>query len=370
MLHRDDLCLADVLPAAAHSLGVDAYADRLGMGECEIVIVCLVDGLGATAIERHHDAFPSLGQAAGGSIEAAFPTTTATGLATLGTGLPPGQHGVLGASFYLPDRDELLSPLHWGSDPHPTAVQPERTVFEVCVDAGVRCTALGPAAYAGSGLTRAVLRGSDYVHAESIDDRIDGIRELVSRASSTDSRELAYVYWPALDRAGHEFGPESAQWCAAAADVDELIGRIRAELPDRGAVIVTADHGMVDSGERVWVEDEPMLSWGVRMLGGEPRMRHLYCDPDDVDGVRARWAQVFGNRVSIRTRDEAIDDHLFGPVDPSLAERIGDLVVVCDPGTSVASRSADPRLSGLPGQHGGLSDDERRIPGLILRGGR
>lgn len=370
MLHRGDLCLADVLPAAAHSLGVDAYADHLGLGECDVVIVCLIDGLGATAIERHREAFPSLETATGGSIEAAFPTTTATGLATLGTGLSPGQHGILGACFFLPDQEELLSPLHWGSDPHPTAVQPERTVFEVCFDAGVRCTALGPAAYAGSGLTRAVLRGSDYVHAESIVDRVDAIRELVARASSTGSRELAYVYWPALDRAGHEFGPNTAQWLSAAADADQLIRRIHAELPDSGALVVTADHGMVDSGRRVWVEDEPELSWGVRLLGGEPRMRYLYCDPEDVEGIADRWAQVLGNRVRIWTRDEAIDDHLFGPLDPGLVERIGDLVVVCEPGTSIASRIADPRLSALPGQHGGLSDDERRIPGLILRGGR
>ena len=370
MLHRGDLGLADVLPAAAHSLGVDAFADRLGLGACEIVVVCLIDGLGATAIERHRDAFPSLAQAAGGSIEAAFPTTTATGLATLGTGLSPGQHGILGASFYLPDRDDLLSPLHWGSDPHPAAVQPEPTVFEVCSDAGVRCTALGPAAYAGSGLTQAVLRGSDYVHAETIVDRVDALRDLVSKASSNGARQLVYVYWPALDRAGHEFGPQTPQWRAAAADADDLIGRIRSELPDGGAVIVTADHGMVDSGQRVWVEDEPTLSWGVRLLGGEPRMRYLYCDPDDVAGVADRWTQVFGNRVSIRTRRAAIDDHLFGTVDPALEERIGDLVVICEAGTSIASRLADPRLSALPGQHGGLSDDERRIPGLILRGGR
>jgi len=99
-------------------------------------------------------------------------------------------------------------------------------------------------------------------------------------------------------------------------------------------------------------------------------MRYLYCEPDALDGVRDRWGQVLGDRVNIRTREEAIQDDLFGPVDPALADRIGDLVVVCEPGTSIASRIADPRLSALPGQHGGRSDDERRVPALILRGGR
>ena len=368
MRHRADLSLADVLPSAAHALGVHGFPDRLGLDDCDVVVVCLVDGLGATAIERNPDIFPTLQQASGGSIEAAFPTTTATGLATLGTGLLPGRHGIVGASFWLPDHDELLSPLHWGSDPHPLAVQPEPPVFEECASAGVRCTAVGPAAYAGSGLTRAVLRGADYVHAETMADRIQAVRDLVARSRGDGTRELAYVYWPALDRAGHEHGPRSAQWFTAATAVDSLIAGIRAELPDRGCLVITADHGMVECGERIWFEDEPTLSAGVARLGGEPRARHVYCHRDQVDDVQVRWTARLGERACIWDRQAAIDDELFGPVDPALVDRIGDLVVVCELGTCIASRVADPRLSALPGQHGGLSEEERRIPGLILRG--
>lgn len=362
MRHARDVSLADVLPSAAAALGVPGFRDVLGIGESSCVVVVLVDGLGATAVEKHPDLFPVLLSARGGSIEAAFPTTTATGLASLGTGLHPGRHGVLGASFLLPETGALLSPLHWGSDPAPVMVQPEPTVFERAAGSNVTTLAVGPAAYAGSGLTHAVLRGADYQHAEDIDERVDAIAQIAAKGDRT----LAYVYWPALDRAGHESGPDSDTWREAAGDVNTLLTRLGAALPSDGKLIVTADHGMVECAERIWIDDEPLLMTGVDAIAGEPRLRYLYVDADHVPDVRNRWEQFLGNRVTVLTRDEAVAEGLFGRVDDALVDRIGDLVVVCQGGTCLASRRADPRLSLLPGQHGGLTDDERRIPGLIL----
>ena len=103
--------LGDVMTSAAAAVGVPDCHDTLGVGETDCAVVCLVDGLGASAIEDHREIFPSLLDAEGGWVEAPFPSTTATGLVTLGTGLHPGRHGMLGASFLLPDTHEVLTPL-------------------------------------------------------------------------------------------------------------------------------------------------------------------------------------------------------------------------------------------------------------------
>lgn len=366
MRHLANRSLADVLPSCAAALGVPGFGDSLDVGECDVAVVLLVDGLGATSIEDYPDLFTVFGNGSGGSIEAAFPTTTATGLASLGTGMRSGRHGIVGASFFLPETGSMLSPLHWGSDPSPLVVQPERTIFEQVAAAGFDCTAVGPASYAGSGLTKAVLRGTNYVHAEDLDERIAAVQQVVASGSG-----LVYVYWPALDRAGHEFGVGTMEWQRAARDVNELIERLvgaLGPLGERGRLLVTADHGMVDAGERIWVEDTAHLAWGVHRLGGEPRVRHVYCDAESLGDVHRRWSDVLTERVRIWTREAAIAEGLFGPVEEGLAERIGDLVVVCQPGVCLASRVSDPRLSMLPGQHGGLSDEERRIPGVSFSG--
>lgn len=366
LVHHGDVGLSDVMPSAAASLGVPGFEDRLGIGAADAVVVCLVDGLGSTCIESHPDLFPALEGARGGSIQAAFPTTTATGLASLGTGMESGQHGIVGASFWLPESERVLSPLHWGSDPSPLAVQPETTVLEQVAASHRACVAVGPSAYAGSGLTQGVLRGSTYRSAESIDDRIAVTGDAIEVARREGRQVLVYVYWPALDRAGHEHGVGSDPWISAAGDVEHLLARLRGILPSAGRLVVTADHGMVDAGERVWLEDQASLSWGVRLVAGEPRMRHVYCEPGEIDNVRDRWRDVLQERALVYVREEAIAQDLFGTVDPLLADRVGDVVVIAQLGMCLTSRRIDPRVSALPGQHGGLSSPERRIPGLVL----
>lgn len=365
MEHRPDLGLAQVLTSAAAALGVPAFIDELGIGSRTVTVVCLVDGLGAASIEQHPGVFECLGDARGGSIEAAFPTTTPTGLASLGTGLATGEHGLVGASFLLPETQEVLSPLQWGRHPLPIAVQPEPSVFEIAADAGIQTVTIAPGAYARSGLTAAVLRGSRYLEVETLGDRAQVLRTVLGG----DEPLLVYVYWPALDRAGHEFGMDSSEWIAAARDVGELLSQLRSELPQHGSMIVTADHGMVDATDRIWIEDHPTLTRGVHVIAGEPRMRHVYTT-DAPEDVVQRWQDVFGEHAQVLTRDAAIDRGLFGNVDPSIRERIGDVVAISLTRTIMASYRVDERVSRLLGHHGALTEDERRIPALIVDGAR
>jgi predicted AlkP superfamily pyrophosphatase or phosphodiesterase len=360
MEHVPGVTLADVLPSAAASVEVTGFHDTLGIGSTTHVVVCLVDGLGALAIDEHRGLFDSVEGARGGSIEAAFPTTTATGVATLGTGLPAGQHGMVGANFWVPEEEIFLSPLHWGKRPSPRAVQPESTVFEIARDQGVATFVISPGAYENSGLTAAALRGAEYQVADDLADRIQGVRACVS---ATD-RALIYVYWPALDRAGHEHGSDSLQWLEAATDVNHLIGALREVLPDRGALVITADHGMVDCDERMWLEDYPELSLDVRAVAGEPRMRHIYTEhPED---VARRWSDVLADHSTVVLREEAISQGWFGVMDPVIAPRIGDVLAMSIDRTCMSSRFVDEGLSRLRGQHGAMTDAERLIPGLIL----
>lgn len=356
--------LADVLPSAAAAVGVPGFSDLMGIGSCSIAVVCLVDGLGAVSIEDNPDLFGALDDSDGGVIEAAFPTTTSTGLTTLGTGRSPGEHGIVGASFWLPEEGQILSPLHWGRHPTPQAVQPEPTIFEQVRACDVDSITIAPQAYARSGLTGAALRGSDYRSAESAAERSAQLRAIVREGRPS----LVYVYWPALDRAAHEFGTRSNQWRQAAMDVNVLVAALRAELPDDGALIVTADHGMVDYQERVWIEDHERLLAGVRAIAGEPRMRHVYThDEHDPSDIARRWQDVLGESAQVVLREDAIEADLFGPVDPGIEERIGDVLAIAQGAVILGSRRFDERVSLLSGHHGGLTDSERCIPGLVVR---
>jgi Type I phosphodiesterase / nucleotide pyrophosphatase len=359
-----DATLADVTPSAAAAIGVPGFADVLGLGACRHVVVCLIDGLGWASLQQHADDAPVLSAMGGGPIRAVFPTTTPVGLGSFGTGLLPGAHGLVGAAFEYPETGELLSPLQWGAHPPPVAAQPEPTVFERVARSGVTMTTVSPGGYRDSGLTRAVLRGADYEAADDADQRIEAVRAVLARAE----RSFTYVYWPELDRVGHEFGVASREWRLALQRADALVARLAAALVPGSTLVVTADHGMVDcpAGLRIEIEADPRLLAGVRRVAGEPRARHLYVTPGAGADVQAAWQQVLGDRALVLRRSELVDGGYFGDVDPELEARIGDVMAVPRGNVMLASR-VDATVSQLIGQHGGLTDDEVLIPALVQR---
>ena len=367
--------LADLLPAAADLLGVPSYAhagDWLAdpLHGARHVVVALIDGLGDRQLNGHAQLAEALTSQFVdlGGLAAPFPSTTPVSLTCLGTGLPPGQHGIVSIRFRL-DDGSTLTPLGWTTDPNPIATQPEPTVFEQAQSAGVLVTSVGPAQFESSGLTRAGLRGGRYVGVDTIPQRAAAVAATIAEARRIGCPSLTYVYWPDLDKAGHVFGVDSSQWRTELARVDALVARLAAALdgPD-AALLVTADHGMLDVADasRLALEAAPRLRSGVSAIMGEPRERQIYCEPGQAAAVAATWAQVLGDRAQVRRREEVAE--LLGPVDEWYVDRLGDVVAIANDAWSLYSERVDWLVSSLRGQHGGVTPDEVEIPLRLHRG--
>jgi hypothetical protein len=369
--------LADVLPGAATALGVplergDLPADPLhltgALGGARRVAVLLVDGLGADLLRNHADLVPTLACLArpAGDLAAPCPSTTPVSLATLGTGLPPGSHGILGFVTDMPGEDRTLNHVQWVDDPDPDIWQPRRTVFEQADAAGVAATAVGPYAYAGSGLTRAVYRGAAYTGAVSHGD----LTALLLGSLAATPRALVYGYIPELDLTGHVRGVDSPSWRAQLTLVDRVVEQVIDGLPDDAALLVTADHGMVDVPDttRFDLDDEPDLAEGVRVIAGEPRARYVHAEPGAEADVLARWRGVLGRRAWVAGREEAVESGIFGPVDDAFAARIGDVVALARGTWALVSPQNEPGPSRLAAYHGSLTATELAIPLLAVRG--
>ncbi|WP_448623870.1 alkaline phosphatase family protein [Geodermatophilus sp. URMC 64] len=370
--------LADVLPGAAAAIGVDVRrgdlpADPLGLtaalAGARRVAVLLVDGLGIDLLRAHAGLAPTLAALASpvGVLQAPCPSTTPVSLTTLGTGLPPGSHGVLGFVTDVPGEDRLLNHTQWRDDPDPLVWQAQRTVFEQAWDAGVAVTAVGPYAYRGSGLSEAAYRGADYAGVVSPGD----LTAVTLQALRAVPRALVYAYIPELDLTGHVRGVDSDSWRAQLAIIDRVVEQLVAGLPDDAALLVTADHGMLDvpPDTRLDIDDEPDLADGVRVLAGEPRARYVHTVPGAEDDVLARWRAVVGHRAWVVGREEAIASGVFGPVDAGVAARIGDVVALARGSWALTASRHEPGPSRLAAYHGSLTATELAIPLLAARGG-
>jgi Type I phosphodiesterase / nucleotide pyrophosphatase len=357
----EDGALGDLLPSIASVLGLDVE-NRLDLQGSDRFVVLLIDGLGWNLLNRHLSVAPYLASLLDRSsrLTAGIPSTTATSLASLGTGLPPGAHGMVGYTQRIPGTNRLLNSLQWSNQVDPLVWQPHATVFERLESIGRSVTVVSKRAFAESGLTLAVLRGGEFAGADNTAECI-----AAAAAGSGPRQSLTYVYTGELDGIGHKVGCRSDDWVAELARADTFALSLREALPATVTLAITGDHGMVDIGraDRVDVDLEPEL------MDGESRFRHLYCRDDAAAGeVAARWRARLGGSAVVMERQEAVAAGWFGPVSPGVAPRLGDVMVACMDPIAVESSSRFRMETRLIGMHGSLTADEMYVPLLIDAG--
>ncbi|BCZ25467.1 nucleotide pyrophosphatase/phosphodiesterase family protein [Mycobacterium senriense] len=369
--------LCDVLPAAAALLEVPdavdnlAVADWAGADRIDRVLVVLVDGLGWHLLPQLAGSAPLLASVLAGAtgrltrLDCTFPSTTPTSLVSLGTGVLPGEHGILGFTLRVPGTDRVLNHVRWRDDPPPTIWQPVPTWFERLKNAGVSARVALPAAFMDSGLTQAAYRGAEFHPAGPADDYAWLVADELRAGPG-----LVYGYTAQLDTAAHVFGIGSEQWHAAASDIDALLSRLLDALPANAAVLVTADHGGINvpPEARIDLDADPRLAAGIRVVAGEPRVRYLHTEPGAAADVQAVWGELLDGCATVYSREQAVATGMFGPVAAPHTERLGDVVVVCSGEAAVlASAHEPPETARLIGFHGGATVAEMAIPLLAFR---
>ncbi|MQA88105.1 MAG: alkaline phosphatase family protein [Streptosporangiales bacterium] len=355
--------LADFSTSLLAALRVPGEPNALGLETLDRVCVLLVDGLGQEQLRAHPEEAPYLSSLLddGQVLTVGFPATTATSLASLGTGRPPGVHGMLGYQVAIPGAGRLMNNLRWDSEIDPLTWQPQPTVYERAAGAGLTAAYVAPGEFAGSGLTVATARGVRYVPADSVG-------ECVARAGVAlrdGERSFVVVYYGDLDATGHRNGCRSAAWRYQLGHVDRLAEQLADGLSAGAALYVTADHGMVDVAPegRVDAQAVPELQEGVALLGGEARARHVYARQGAAADVLAAWQELLGDRMWIASRQEAVAAGWFGSrVDDVMLPRIGDVVAAAHGPVAVTASRTEPAESQLVGLHGSMTADEQLVP--------
>lgn len=356
--------LAELSQSIFYNLGLDGTSNYLALTPNEFQRECilLVDGLGKNAIDEFGAKTNFVNEMEYQlTLSATFPSTTATSLTSLGTGLSAGEHGMVGYTMRVPHSgtpERILNALKWDERVDPLIWQPEKTLFERANSTGIKTSHIAGKRYADSGFTRAALRGGIYRGANSTEEMA---RE--AAAALRDPKSFAYVYVNDVDEASHSQGFGSAKFKSALERVNELILRLITQLPSGTRLWVTSDHGMINRGDYVVAGTGNSLLQDVDLLAGEPRVRYLYLKDENLDGVRARWKELLGERADIYTREEAIQQGLFGSkVTEKFKERIGDLIVVANGDFIIVEREREVQQLAMVGHHGGVTRPEVEIP--------
>lgn len=359
--------LAAIIPTLMSRLGVDDVLGEATRVKPSLTgaIVVVVDGMGWHNLHSRSGHARTLVRMDSIKAQTVSPSTTAAALTTITTGKLPGQHGLLGFRILHPKFGVLNSLTEWDQISDPRDWQLSPTTFELAHVAGLESFVIGRSAHANSGLTGAILTGAKYLGVDILEHRFSEATKTLRQNPGA----LVYVYVDELDRAGHKHGCNSFQWINELERIDASVAELLKDLSPGAGLVITADHGMVDieESDNFSIEDIEPLRNKIAHIAGEPRFRHIYLK-DSAEAVELqRELESFAKLFKTFTKDQCIENALFGEVSDLTSGRIGDLVLIPKSSTALATAS-DPIFSfPMVGQHGGLTSTEVDIP--ILFGG-
>lgn len=373
--------LTQVFPSLAASLGA-AWPNTLQLPKASSALLLLVDGLGLEQLEQYSAHAPFLRRvlrqqaAAQTEMSTVYPSTTAAALSSLGTGLAPGEHGLVGYDVYDPDRQTVVNQLGgWDERTDPQTWQPAPTVFEQLNQQRatgvhhIEPITVSLVAFESSALTRASLQGARFVGQNNLAKRFTQ-----AAFEAQQPGALIYLYVNELDKAGHQYGPGSIQWLEVLEEIDSLSRRMVRKLPEGTLAAVTGDHGMIEvkAEHRIDFAQQEELIADVAHTAGEPRMVQLFFDEtaSDADRIKTQeaWQRHYGDQAWIATRGQAINAGWFGHVSQRVQNRIGDLIVTgFEPIALYDGRRAAPHSFAMVGHHGAPTPAEVRVPWLMIR---
>ena len=317
-------------------------------------VLLVIDGLGWEQLQERSALAPTLTAMQGGPITSVAPSTTATALTSITTGLTPGEHGIVG--YRMDMAGEVLNVLRWNTSHGDARRQIEPSVTQPFQPfLGERVPVVSKAELEGSAFTEAHLRGSDPQGWRAVSSLPVAVGALLARGE-----RFVYAYYDGVDKIAHErgFGPfYDAELVAA----DRLVADVVAVLPPGVTLLVTADHGQVQVGRNDVTPHADVLQ-RTRYQSGEGRFRWLHAKPGAADDLLAAALQHHGDVAWVRSRQQAIDEGWFGPVvSPPVASRYGDVALVPFEPISFF----DPADSGpfpLVCRHGSLTSAEMLVP--------
>jgi len=323
------------------------------------VVLLVLDGLGWGSLQLHRATLPVLSSMTGGAITSVLPSTTASALTSLATGMAPSQHGIVG--FRMRIDDSVLNVLRWQvpygrKAPDPFDVQ-RHTAF-----LGRSVPVVTKGEFRRTGFTEAHLRGSVFTGWSTVSVLVEHCRRLVEQ-----EERLVYAYYPGVDSVAHEFGLHDDFYRSELVFADELVGRLLDVLPEQATLVVTADHGQVHVGD-AWISLHPLREL-YRYCAGEGRFRYLFAQKGAAAELLEATRDEYGSQAWVFSRDELLDEGWLGPgpVIASIRRRVGDVIMA--PRDAVAFVDPDmPNEAKLIGAHGSLTADEMFVPLLAARG--
>lgn len=334
--------------------------DSVLMKNFKNVVVMLFDGMGTSILEKHLNEQTFFRRNQKSVITSVFPPTTTAATVAIETGLSPIEHGWLGWSLYFSELDaniNIFPNTISGSDGISAAdyhvagrYLPNKSIFEKITEATKgEVSAINISAF------------SEY-QSQNSKEICDSIKTLCAETG----RKYIYSYWHQPDFHMHDYGTTHSIITADIKkfnnEVEEMCNKINDSI-----VIVTADHGLVDTEWR-FITDYPEIAECLKRKPSiESRAATFFIKDSQNKKFEKAFTESFGDHYLLFSKQEVIENKLFGVGTPNPRSYgfIGDYFAVATGNISIEC-SPSTRHDLFKAAHAGLTDDEMNVPLIIV----
>lgn len=320
----------------------------------ENIVVILLDGMGKCIVEKNLDRDGFFNTHLRCTYSSVFPPTTVAATTSIASGLNPCEHGWLGWDCYYPEIDKNVS----------VFLNTETGTNNQAADYNVAWT------YYGYESVTSKIRangGNAYEVAPFVDpfpDNFGTICEQIKNLCKKPGKKYIYSYWNEPDHIMHEKGCYGIEAKQTLRTLEKQVQQLCEEL-ENSLVIVTADHGHVDS-KGVSITDYPRITeCFVRMPSIEPRALNLFIKEEKKEQFEHEFKKEFGDKFLLWTKKQILQNKIFGTgtVHPDFDKMLGDYLAIAIDDLSIYSTREEADY--FIGVHAGLTEDEMTIPLIV-----
>lgn len=375
-------CIAGIPNSILKSMGLEPGRGTLPLldrhlegKDYENIVVILLDGMGKNIMDANLSGRGFFQTHLAGTLSSTFPPTTVAATTSIQSGMEPCEHGWLGWDCYYPQIDKNVT-VFLNKE---TGTDEQAESYNVAL----RCCGYESAV---DRLARSGRQG--YVatpFAEPFPDSFEKICDRIEQLCGQPGKKYIYSYWREPDHFMHEKGC----FCAETKEllrklekqVKELCRRLeKAEISQKegknsdisGAdggkktlVIVTADHGHMDT-KGVALTDYPKLcECLLRLPSIEPRALNFFIKPGMEEQFVNEFNRRFSDKFLLLTKEEVLERKLFGEgaEHENFQGMLGDYLAVATADLCIYGTREEADF--FIGAHAGLTAEEMMIP-LIL----
>ncbi|WP_455212333.1 alkaline phosphatase family protein [Kaarinaea lacus] len=338
------------------------------------IIVLLIDGLGYEYLKRY-GADSTMAKYLKTSMTSVFPTTTSSAITTFATALAPMQHAVTGWFMHFKELGCVTAVLPFTPRATMQPFNAERVSISEVLPLSAVFTHLNRLSYVvnhkriiDSNYSVLTTMGAERVEYYGLS---DFFAQIINLAKMNDAKKYIHAYWADFDALCHVHGVDSDIVHEHFKDLDteftELLGFLQGT---DSMVIVTADHGLIDSDNDtiVHLSNHPELEEMLTLpLCGEPRAAYCYVKPNRTNAFETYVENQLAPHCELHRSEDLIRANYFGlgEPNPKLTQRIGDYTLIMKSNHVIKDCLMGEKPFTQIGVHGGLDDQELMVPLVV-----